>query len=69
VQLPGIEPATETALTCGHAEFDYVKTTRNDAKRPAETQEVLMELTAHDPMRHLDTSLIFGPDDPTLMEP
>jgi hypothetical protein len=25
VELPGIEPATETALTCGKAENDYAK--------------------------------------------
>jgi hypothetical protein len=33
VELPGIEPATEIALTGGNAEFEYEKrreTTRND---------------------------------------
>ncbi len=25
VELPGIEPATEMALTCGNAEFQYAR--------------------------------------------
>jgi hypothetical protein len=37
VELPGIEPATETALNCGNADSDYAKTresTRDDLRIP-----------------------------------
>ena len=35
VELPGIEPVTETNVTCGNAEYNYAKrreTTRNDLR-------------------------------------
>ena len=44
VELPGIEPATEIALSCGNAEAGYAKrreSTRNVALRPS------LQLPAH----------------------
>src|ERR1700730_9425474 len=45
VELPGIEPATKGALTCGNTEFYYAKARENNAKRPAETRKVLTAST------------------------
>ena len=45
VELPGIEPVAETALTCGDAESDDAKQTPNDVRRPADTRKVLTAST------------------------
>jgi hypothetical protein len=53
VELPGIEPATEIALTCVNAVLDDAKvreTTRKYAKRPADTREVLTASTPEGPV-------------------
>ena len=49
VELPGIEPVAKGPVTCGNAELDYAKTTRNNAKTTCGYAEVLTASTRRSP--------------------